>query len=269
NIDRSKISTTKSLCMTEALTPFGTTRDDPFRTAMTYVQTSKHYVRCRRSNPSLITTAANEALPYMISNIFAKKADKNSKVVDVNEERMLVEYSDGTKDYINLEEGVEKNSSSGFYVTLKLDTDLKPGKTFKAGEILAYDKTSFSRDVGATDNLAYDIGTIAKVAIMNTDEGYEDSAIISEKLSEDMASDIVLMCPNHPIVLAKDTNIYNLVKKGQHVEEGDPLLIVQRPYDEEDANILLKKLVDDPEEISDLGRIPIRSKVTGTVQDIV
>ena len=268
NVDRSKISTTKSLCMTEALTPFGTTRDDPFRTAMTYIQTSKHYVRCRRSNPSLITTGADEALPYMISNIFAKKADKNGKVVDVNEERMLVEYSDGTKDYINLEEGVEKNSSSGFYVTLKLDTDLKPGKTFKAGEILAYDKTSFSRDVGATDNLAYDIGTIAKVAIMNTDEGYEDSAIISEKLSEDMASDIVLMCPNHPIVLAKDTNIYNLVKKGQHVEEGDPLLIVQRPYDEEDANILLKKLVDDPEEISDLGRIPIRSKVTGTVQDI-
>lgn len=268
NADKSKISTTKSLCMTEALTPFGTTRDDPFRTAMTYIQTSKHYMRCKRSNPSLITTGADEALPYMISNIFAKKADKNGKVIDVNDERMLVEYSDGTKDYIDLEDNVEKNSSSGFYVTLKLDTDLKPGKTFKKGEILAYDKSSFSRDIGATDNLAYDIGTIAKVAIMNTDEGYEDSAIISERLSDDMASNIVLMCPNHPIVLAKDTNVYNLVKKGQYVEEGDPLLIIQRPYDEEDANTLLKNLVDDPEEISDLGRIPIRSKVTGVVQDI-
>ena len=269
NMDDKKISTTKSLCMTEALTPFGTTRDDPFRSAMTYVQTSKHYMRCKRSNPSLITTGADEALPYMISNIFAKKADKNGKIVDVDDKRMLIEYSDGTKDYVDLEEHVEKNSSSGFYVTLKLDTDLKPGKTFKKGEILAYDKTSFSSDVGATDNIAYDIGTIAKIAIMNTDEGYEDSAIISEDLCDDMSSNVVLMCPNHPIILAKDTNVYNLVKKGQHVEEGDPLLIIQRPYDEEDANTLLKNLVDDPEEVTDLGRIPIRSKVTGVVQDIV
>ena len=269
NLDRSKISTTKSLCMTEALTPFGTTRDDPFRTAMTFVQTSKHYMRCKRSNPSLITTGADEALPYMVSNIFAKKADKDGKVVDVNDERMLIEYSDDTKDYVNLEENVEKNSSSGFYVTLKLDTDLKPGKTFKKGDIIAYDKYSFSKDVGATDNLAYDIGTIAKIAIINTDEGYEDSTIISEDLCDDMASNIVLMCPNHPIILAKDTNVYNLVKKGQVVEEGDPLLVIQRPYDEDDANMLLKNLVDDPEEISNLGRIPIRSKVTGIVQDIV
>ena len=269
NVDNTKISTTKSLCMTEALTPFGTTRDDPFRSAMTYIQTSKHYMRCKRSNPSLITTGADEALPYMISNIFAKKADKNGKVVEVDDDRMLIEYSDGTKDYVDLEEHVEKNSSAGFYVTLKLDTDLKPGKTFKKGDVLAYDKSSFSSNVGATDNIAYDIGTIAKIAIMNTDEGYEDSAIISEDLCDDMASSVVLMCPNHPIILSKDTNVYNLVKKGQEVEEGDPLLIIQRPYDEEDANTLLKNLVDDPEEISNLGRIPIKSKVTGVVQDIV
>lgn len=269
NVDRSKISATKSLCMTEALTPFGTTRDDPFRTAMTYIQTSKHYMRCKRSNPSLITTGADDALPYLISNIFAKKADKNGKVVDINDERMLIEYSDGTKDYINLEENVEKNSSSGFYVTLKLDTDLKPGSSFKAGDVIAYDKSSFSKDVGSTNDISYDIGTIAKIAIMNSDEGYEDSAIISEDLCDDMASSVVLMSPNHPIILDKSTNVYNLVKKGQRVEEGDPLLIIQRPYDEEDANTLLKNLVDDPSEITDLGRIPIRSKITGIVQDVV
>ena len=268
NVDNTKLSATKSFCMTEALTPYGTTRDDPFRTAMTFVQTSKHYMRCRRSNPGLITTGADEALPYMISNIFAKKADKDGKIVDINESRMLIEYKDGTHDYINLEETVEKNSSSGFYVTLKLDTDLKSGKTFKKGDILAYDKSSFSTDIGATDNAAYNIGTICKIAILNTDEGYEDSAIISDDLCHDMTSDVVLMCPNHPIILDKNTNVYNLVKKGQKIEEGDTLLIIQRPYDEDDANVLLKNLVDDPEEITNLGRIPIKSKVTGIVQDI-
>lgn len=269
NTDMSKLSVTKSLCMSEALTPYGTTRDDPARTAMTFIQTSKHGMRTKRSNPGLITTGADEALPYMISNIFAKKADQDGKVIDINENRMILEYKDGTHDYVNLEETVEKNSSSGFYVTLKLDTDMKVGKTFKKGAIVAYDKSSFSNEIGPSDNIAYDIGTIAKIAIINTDEGYEDSAIISEDLCEDMSSSVVLMCPNHPIVIPKETNVYNLVKKGQKIEEGDTLLTIQNPYDDEDVNNLLRNLVDDPEKISNLGRVAITSKVTGVVQDII
>lgn len=269
NTDMKKLSPTKSFCMSEALTPFGTTRDDPFRSAMTFIQTSKHSMRSKRTNPGLITSGADEALPYLVSNIFAKKADKNGTVIDISENRMIVKYDDETYDYINLEENVEKNSSSGFFVVLKLDTDLKVGKKFKKGEIIAYDKSSFSNDIGPSDNIAYNIGTIAKIAILNTDEGFEDSAIISEDLCEAMSSEVVLMCPNHPLVIPKDTNVYNLVKKGQKIEEGDTLLTIQRPYDEEDANTLLKNLVDDPEEITNLGRIPIKSKVTGTVQDIV
>ena len=267
--DMNQLSPTKSFSMTEALTPFGPTRDDPFRSAMNYVQTSRHMLRCKRSNPGLITSGADEALPYMISNLFAKKADKDGTIVSINEERMLIEYEDGTRDYVDLTPHVEKNSSSGFYITLKLDTDLKEGKKFKKGEILAYDKESFSSDIGATDNIAYNIGTIAKVAVLNTDEGYEDSAIISESLSKEMRSDIVLMSPHHPIVIPKDTNVYNLVKVGQRVEEGDTLLILQRAYDDDDSNELLKNLVDDEDEITDIGRIPIKSKTTGVVEDIV
>lgn len=260
------LSTTKSLCMTEALTPFGTDHDDPFRSAMTFVQTSKHGMRCKRANPNLITNGADEALPYMISNIFAYKAEKDGKVVDVNEERMIIEYKDGTSDYIDLTEHVEKNSSSGFFVTLKLDTDLKTGKSFKAGDILAYDKSSFSNDIGEGDNIAYNVGTLSKTAILNTDEGFEDSAIISKSMSDAMTSDVVLCKDIH---LSKNTNVFNMVKKGQKVEEGETLMIIQTPYDEDDANTLLKNLASDEEEITNLGRVPIKSKVTGVIQDIV
>lgn len=57
--DPNKISTTKTYCFTEALVPFGTTRDDPFRTAMTFIQTSKHNVRVNHSSPMLITNGVN------------------------------------------------------------------------------------------------------------------------------------------------------------------------------------------------------------------
>lgn len=109
--DPNKISTTKTYCFTEALVPFGVTRDDPFRTAMTFIQTSKHNVRVNHSSPMLITNGADEALPYMISNTFAYKAKKKGKVVEKTDRYMIIQYNDDTADYIDLTEKVEKNSN--------------------------------------------------------------------------------------------------------------------------------------------------------------
>ena len=266
----SEINPTKTLCMTEALTPYGITRDDPFRSAMNFVQTSKHGMRCRKSDPLLITTGADEALPYLISNTFVYKAKENGKVIEKDDDHMIIEYRDQdgsiSHDYIDLSEKVEKNSSSGFFVTLKLDTELKVGSKIKKDDIIAYDKSSFSDKMGYNDNIAYNIGTLCKFAILNTDEGYEDSAIISKDMSKYMTADIVL---KKEVSLPKGTNVYNMVKKGQAIKEGEPLMIIQNTYDDEDANTLLRNLVGDEEDITELGRRPIRSKVTGIVQDIV
>ena len=162
DMENGEINSVKTLCMTESLTPFTTTRDDPMRLAMGFIQTSKHGMRCNHSDPALITSGADEALPYLISNTFAYKAKENGKVVEiVPDEYMIIEYDkpvDGkSHEYIDLSESVQKNSSSGFYVTLKLDTELKEGKRFKAGDIVAYDKQSFSDEMGADDNIAYNM----------------------------------------------------------------------------------------------------------------
>lgn len=260
-----EMNSVNSLCMSEALTPMGTTRDDPFRSAMTYVQTTKHGMRVKQSDPLLVTNGADEALPYLVSNIFAHKAKEDGEVIEKGEDYLIISYKSGTNEYINLKENVEKNSSAGFYVTLKLDTDLKEGDKVKAGSIVAYDKSSFSPDVGINNNPAYKIGTLASCALLSTSEGFEDSTIISEPLSKAMSNDVVV---EKTITLNKNTNIYNMVNIGDPLEEGDTLLVIQNAYDEEDANNLLKNLVDDPEEVTNLGRIPIKSKVTGFVQDI-
>lgn len=261
------ISVTKSLAMTEALTPFGTTHDDPFRTAMTFVQTSKHSVRTVNSDPLLISNGADEALPYLISDTFAFKSKDTGTVVYKDDSTMIVEYKNGEKDYINLEESTEKNSNGGFFVTIKLDTDLKVGSKFKNNEILAYDKTAFSDKVGAYGNIAYNLGKLTKIAILQTDEGYEDSTFISEKLSNDLSSEQVL-CKD--INLDKDASIFNLVKIGDKVEEGSPLMIIQSSYDEEDANRLVKNLMTDNEnDVTEFGRKTVKAPITGVVQNIV
>lgn len=268
NVD--EVNSIKSLCMTEALNPYSSTRDDPMRLAMGFIQTQKHGMRSTKADPLLITTGADEALPYLVSNTFAYKAKDSGVVKELTDDYMIIEYAnlegENKYEYVDLTESVQKNSSSGFYISLKLDTDLKVGSKVKKDQIVAYDKESFSDEMGSNSNIAYKIGTLAKFAILNTDEGYEDSAIVSDDLSEGLASDIVL-CKDYTI--PKDANVYNLVKKGQDIQEGDPLMILQNSYDDEDVNILLKNLVGDEKEITNLGRIPITSKVTGVVQDII
>lgn len=266
--DPEKMSTAKTLCITEALSPFGTTCDDPFRTAMNFIQTAKHTMRAVNSDPLLVTNGSDEALAYLTSDTFSFKAKKNGTIKEFKEGKyIIVQYDDGTKDYINLTKTTQKNSDGGFYIPMQLFPikGLKEGQKVKANDIITYDDSSFSNNLGENDNLAYNVGTLAKIAVVNTDEGFEDSALVTETMCEKMATKVTV---KNDRVLPKDTNIFNLVKIGQHVEEGDTLLVYQTPYDEEDMNILLKNLVNDAEEISELGRIPIKSHVTGTVSDI-
>lgn len=265
-----ELNITKTFSITEAMNPFSTTRDDPFRIAMTFVQSSKHTMRTAISHPLLVTNGADEALPYMTSDTFAWKAKGKGKTVEKTDEYMIIEYDDKTipSEFIDLREKVEKNSDGGFFMSIKLETDLKEGSTVKENQIVAYDHQAYSDIVGATDNIAATPGILAKIAIPMTYEGYEDSTIVTDYLSRAMESEVIV---KEEKVLDKNTNVYFLVKKGTRVQEGDPLLIYQHAYEDKDVNLLLKNLTNDEigdDDISDLGRISIKSRYTGIVQDV-
>ncbi len=257
-------SVTKTLCMTEALGPFEVTRNDPFREFMGYTQFAKHGTPIEKGLPQLITTGAQEAMPYLSSDMFAFKAKKNGKVIAITPEYMLIEYNDKTQDYIDLSEQTKKNSDGGFYITLQLTTTKKIGDSVKAGEVVAWDKKSFSKKIGI-NQLSYNTGALAKVCVLSTEDGFEDSGVCSEWLTEIMSSDIVVM---KPVVLPAQTNILSIAKKGQKVKEGEPILVFQNAFDDADANILLKNLNIDDGDISTIGRNVVKSKVTGEICDI-
>ena len=264
--DTSKMNTAKTLTATEALTPFGSTRDDAQRTAMTFIQTAKHAMRTDQSDPLLVTSGADEALAYMTTDKFAYKAKKDGTVTELTEDYLIVTYVDGTSEYINLKETVEKNSDGGFYVPLKLDANnLKVGKKFKQNDILAYDPLSFSNSVGETDHIAYNIGKLAKIAIINTDDGFEDAGIVTESMSHKLATDIIKKQDHN---IDKDSNVFSMVKVGDEVDVDDALLVWQNPHEEEEANILLRIMGDDQETVSELGRKAIRAEIAGRIADI-
>lgn len=258
-------SVTNTLCMTEALSPFTVTSDDVFRNDMTFVQTSKHTTPIEYGTPLLVTTGADAAMPYLSSDMFAHKAKKSGTVKTVTDEYLLVEYNDGSTEYVNIAEQTMKNSDGGFYITLKLRTDLKAGDKVKENTILAYDQKSFSNRIGDGKQIAYNTGCLTKTAILMTSDGFEDSGVCSEWLSEAMASDIVVM---KDVNLDPMVNVLFIAKKGQEIREGEPILIFQNAYDEADANILLKNLNNEDGDVSEIGRNVIKSKVTGIISDI-
>lgn len=269
-----RMSDANTLSITEALTPFGTTRDDPFRTAMTFIQTSKHGMRTNSQDPLLVTNGADQALPYLTSDTFAHKTKWDAIVEEVNDDYMIIanKSNRNEKEFIDLREKVEKNSDGGFFITIKLDLakNYKKGQTIKPGEIIAYDKDSYSDKVGV-GNLAYNIGTLTKVAIMHTDKGFEDSAIISQDLSEKMASEIVLQVD--VLMDAKDIDI-QCVEIGKPLHEGEVIMSYRAALEDQDATDIINKMVskntgnDSKELMDEIGKIKVKSKVTGKLQDI-
>lgn len=268
---KDKVNTLNTLTVHEAMNPWCTTRDDPIRVAMGFVQSTKHPMRIKKAMPNLVTTGMDEAIPYITSDFFSYKFRGNKgKVLKVTDRYMLVQdVETGTVDFVSLEEQTMKNSDGGFYVTVKLDPIVKEGATLKNNDILAVDRTCYKDQVGhesTTKGVTYCIGALCKLAILPTDEGYEDSSIIDEYLADVMTSSYVVKKDK---MLSKDANVYNVVSKGQPIKEGDPLMIFQNAFEEEDANSILRNVTDaDIEDVTDLGRIHIRSKISGIVQDI-
>jgi hypothetical protein len=263
-----EMNDSNTLTATEALIPFGSTRDDPMRTAMSFIQTAKHMVRTESSDPLLVTSGADEAMPYITTDRFAFKAKHNGTVLNATEDFILIEYTDGTKDYINLKEEICKNSDGGYYVPLKLDAidKIKPGYKFKENQVLAYDRHSFSDSSGESNNLTYNVGTLAKVAILNTDEGFEDAGIISQSMAEKLATRVNI---KYTAVINADSTLFKIVKINDHVEASDPLIIWENAFDDEDAAEVMDALTQAVgDEFSDIGKSKLFSEVTGKVTDI-
>lgn len=276
NSNPDKMSITRTFCMTEALTPYGVTCDDPFRTAMTFIQTNKHGMRTNVGDPLLVTTGADEALVYLTSDTFSHKAKDKGKVKEVTKDYMVIEYdkplyydSDNNPikyEVVDLREHAMKNSDGGFYQMVKLDPNYKEGSIVRKNDIVAIDNLSYSNSVGPRDNYAYDIGTLVKFCVLETDEGFEDSCRSTEWLAKALSSEVSI---EHQYNFNKDTNIYHIVKPGDAIQEGDPVIVFQNAFDDEDANALIRALKTEDEDIvEELGRITLKSKVTGTVKDV-
>ena len=270
DINDKEKTATETLSLLELLNPFTATSSDYPRIAMLSTQ-NKHCTSTVRQTRALVCSGVQKAIPHIIGQDFAFKAQKAGVVekIDTKNQAVILKYDDGTKGLIDIKPRLEKNVKSGFYVEIALTHSLKVGQKFQEREILAYDPNFFqpsSPMSGGPGSVEYTNGCLAKTALLSHASTFEDSLIISRHLAEDLAFYIT----NDKFVsLGKNSHVSQMVKIGDHVRASDPLITFENSFDEAEVNEVLKKLgTETGTEVLEMGRNTVKAKTSGKIADI-
>jgi hypothetical protein len=264
--DLDNLNSANLFTFAESLTPPGVRHDDPPRTGMMYSQTS-HMVMVEDSSPVLIGNHVESVVPYHMNGDFCFVAKKPGVVQEVKKGIVIVKYDDGTYDSFDTNPVIHKNSSEGSYTEVRFTCEHPAGYKFKKNEVLAMDSRAFSQDEnGVTASM--NIGVLAKVAIMSSYDIYEDSEPVTKKLSERLATDVIHM---HPITLDAGAYVDKIVKIGDRVATGDPLVKFDANSGDKEVEEFLAALKGREGLAQDLvesSQTTIKSDETGVIADI-
>ena len=259
NLDAARL-----LTASEMLTPMTVTHDDAQRTAMTFKQ-SQYMLPVKKSHPVLIGNKSESVVPYHTGSTFSKVAKDNGTVVEVKNGVYVIKYDDGTYDSFDTNESVVRNASQGFFLTSKMNTHLKLGDKVKKNEVMVYHDKFFKKnenDLSASMTL----GTLAKIAIMPQTDQYEDSTPITRKLSDELASEIVV---EKKASLPSHATIRNIRAIGEQIKTGEPLCVFDMSSGDKDVDAWLSGYSSAlQEEILEATASTIKSKYSGEIVDI-
>lgn len=249
----------------ELTIPLAATRDDPTRLGHAIKQ-SKHVIPVKNSSPVLMSNGMEEVCRFELSSDFVVNADEDGTVVDYDDNLkiMIVKYKSGKTRAVNLGKNIVKNGGGGFFLSNELITPLKVGDKFKKNDVLAYHKDFFTND--KFNNCRMNMGTLSKVAIMSTYDTYQDATMITEKLSDDAATE---MCFVRQVTIGKNANVEYIVKKGDEIKVGDSLIQFDTSYEDESLNKLLASLSENEQEsVLEGSKNDIHSKYSGVIEEI-
>lgn len=238
----------------------------------------KAIIPVAKMDPVLISNGFEKVFPYHLSSDFSIVAEHDGEVVqyDENTGLLVIKYKweepgpdNKTKitreknAVINLSSQVSKNGGGGFFLATKLKAYFKPGQKFKAKDVLAANDKFFDN---YNDGVKFNIGTLCKVACMSAYNTFEDSTVISTRLSNKMASKITM---EKHLVLGPNANILKLPKIGDTIAVNDNIVEYEQSNDDESINRLLANIDDElKEKVTSMSRGIIKSKYTGVIEDI-
>lgn len=230
-------------------------------------QQARHSIPTEKQSRPLYGSGVEKTLPYMLSSDFVSVAEEDGEVVKVDSktELAVIKYKSGKTDIIDLSSRQSKNSNGGFYISNQKELLYNEGQKFKKGDILAKNPQYFLGGESNND-ITFTQGYLAKVAMACGDFTLEDSSIITEDVSNAMASQVTMM---KSVSLGANTNVISIKKKGQHIKTGEELIVFEHSFEDAEANKLLDSLDDDfTEFVESIGQDSVISKYSGEIVDV-
>lgn len=247
----------------ELITPGTVSRDDSIRTAIACSQTG-HIIATADSAPVLISNGIDEVIPAHLSEDFSVLAEKDGKVIEMNEQYMIVQYKDGEKQAINIGLKSGFNVGGGFYVNNQLKANFELNESFQKNDILAYHPGHFTKD--STGMIRLNIGPMMNVAFTGIYSTYEDAGLVTTKASKRLMSELIM---KQDTKISATDHIEKVVRVGDEIEIGDPLIIFGLG-DSGDKSIdkLLTAFGSRAADMLAASKRIIKSQYAGTVVDI-
>lgn len=207
----------------------------------------------------MLRTGYEQIVPHRTGDLFATTAKKPGKVVSVSKDGIIVEYADGERQGIQL--GRRYGNASGLTMPHTISTDLKEGDTFEIGSPIAYNVNFFERDVLDSSQLVLKSTMLARVALLESPDTFEDSSAISKELSIKLTAEQTKI---KDIVVNFDQEIHRMVREGDKVEPESILCII------EDAMSARNDFLDEDtlDTLKVLGSPSPQAKIKGTIERI-
>lgn len=209
--------------------------------------------------PAPLRTGYEQVLAHRVDDTFAKVAEMDGKVVDLSDDHLTVEYTDGTK--VAIETGKRFGVSAGSVYPNEIKTTFKVGEQVKKGDVLAYNEGFFEPSLFNKRQVTWKAGVIARTAIMEAGFTLEDSSAITPRLAELLTTRTTKV---KTIIVKFDQSIRDLVKAGDKVDLDTILCSI------EDSVTANNKLFDEDSlsSLRLLSAMTPRAKVVGTVEKI-
>ena len=241
------------------LAPFAD-KDDSKRMNFINIQ-SAHVIPVNSMSASIIRTGYETIIPVRAGDKFCIVAEGDGKVVENNKNVVVVEYNNGEKKKYIKKQWTSKEEAGSCYL-YKMITNLSVGDTVTKDDTILYNNRFFEPDLFNPKRVLYKEGDYVKVAIIETEETYQDSGAISKALSRRIGTTITKVLS---IVVHATDDIFNLVDIDSKVEPNDVVFSfmdhnsnIEGGLDEKTIAILKELKSSSP-----------KAKVKGTVKDIV
>ena len=222
-VDLSKEKTSSNLLSTSALCAVGAMHDSPARVMFISVQQS-HTISASGYHQPMVRTLYEYVVPHRTSATFCTTAKEDGIVKSINANGIVVQYKSGKLLGIRLGRVYGKAEGSIYPHNLVSMPVLKEGKSFKKGQVLAYNDGFFEPDMLEPDKVIMKSAVVINVALMESADCHEDSCSISKRVSGLFSSKATYV---KSITLDFTQEISSILPIGSKVDPMTVLLIIQ------------------------------------------